>query len=124
MTSPEIIAIVSVLPFLVRILYLGKFRYKTRLYQPLEYPVAKRFLGRITIAFLTGGAIAIYFLASLFWAATLLAACFVVDHLVKFYARQRAVTTLSAILQNIPPEDRDRIALRAVGRDIENGDLV
>jgi hypothetical protein len=31
---------------------------------------------------------------------------------------------LSAILQNIPPEDRDRIALRAVGRDIENGDLV
>lgn len=116
--------IFAAIPFLVRLLYLGRFRFRSALGRPIRYQRAKKLLDWTVLVMVGGAAYALITNGGRWLEAVILVVvCLVVEHIARFLAYRRAVNEVALHLDFLPEgRDRDRVAMEEVDSQIASRD--
>jgi hypothetical protein len=111
----------AAVPFLLRALYVGRFRFQGPLGRPIRYQQAKKWLDLITIVAIGGSEYALV-TAGGRWitAIALLVVCAVTDHVMKFKAYRRAVIEVRERIGAPDSQEGDKMAMELVDSDIQS----
>jgi len=111
----------ALVPFLIRLGYLLKFRFQVADGRPLRYAEMKAILTALTLLFVVIGAFILLLARNWVLAMVLVAACLLVGHLAKLYAYRRAVNETASWLTSLPVEQRRTVAVMQVDLAIKEG---
>ena len=121
MGVPVLAFALAVVPFLVRFVYLIKFRYYTADERPLKYAEAKAILAGASVLFIAVGGVILLFAGRWMLALILVIGCVLIDGAAQLYSYRRAVNEKASWLTSVSVENRRRIATEMVDREINDG---
>ena len=123
MDRQTVAAVVGIIPFLIRLYYTTRFRYRPRILQPPMYLNARVVLtlASLILLFVTF----VFMLIAHDWklALSLMAFCAVSNLASRNFAYRRAISQVERALINVPDTKRRKIATEMVDADILSGRL-
>lgn len=121
MGAPTLVFALAVVPFLIRFVYLIKFRYYTSDGRPLKYAEAKAILTGVSLLFIVVGAVILLIVGHWMLALILVIGCVLIDGAAQLYSYRRAVNEKASWLTSVPLESRREMATRMVNMEIKDG---
>jgi hypothetical protein len=118
---PVLVLTLAVVSFLVRFIYLVKFRYATPDGRPLKYIEAKAILTGASVLFIVIGAAILLIAGRWTLAVVLVIGCVLLDRAARLYSYRRAVKERASWLTSIPVESRHEMAAKLVDMEIKDG---
>lgn len=114
---------VAFIPFVIRLLYLVAFRYRSRLFQPPKYPQVKKLLNSVCLVAIGGAVLALATSERLGIAVALVAVLGITEHLARFLAYRRAVNDAATrFFGDYPPDEQHKAAVACVDELIRAGE--
>ena len=123
MDRRAVVAGIGMIPFLIRLYYTTRFRYKTPLFQPLKYRECKTWLSVTSLIFLIGASAFLLIVAQWRLTIEILISYAGLNFASRMFTYRRALADVELALVTIPPAKRRRIAREMVDRDILDGRL-
>lgn len=121
MGAPTLVFALAVLPFLIRFIYLIKFRFYTSDGRPLKYIEAKAILTGASVLFIVVGAVILLIAGRWTLVLILVIGCGLLDRAARLYSYRRAVDEKVSWLTSVSVENRRQIATEMVDREISDG---